>query len=140
MRQFSKERGFSLIEILMVVAIIGILSSQVYASLNESRPRARDSERMSNLLEIQKALGLYYDSNGAFPISVATTSIDGTDPLSLALNGSGYISRTPQDPLEPTFSYEYRSDANGGDFVLGFCLETVAIPNYSPGCNNIISP
>ena len=60
-------RGFTLIELLVVVAIIGILSSVVLASLNSARAKGRDAKRLSDMLQVQIALEMYYDSNGSYP-------------------------------------------------------------------------
>ena len=61
-------RGFTLIEILVVVSIIALLSSILIASLAEARARARDSKRVQDLLEVQKALELFYADHGRYPI------------------------------------------------------------------------
>ena len=63
----NSHRGFTLIELLVVVAIIGILSSVVLASLNSARAKARDTRRLSDMRQIQRALEMYYDANGSYP-------------------------------------------------------------------------
>jgi len=64
-----KARGFTLIELLVVISIISLLSSIVLASLNSARSKARDAKRISEISELQKALELYYDKYGSYPIS-----------------------------------------------------------------------
>jgi general secretion pathway protein G len=63
----SKQSGFTLIELLVVIAIIGILAAAVLSSLEDARASARDSVRISELKEIQKALFMYHNDHGHYP-------------------------------------------------------------------------
>ncbi len=65
----KKNKGFTLIELLVVIAIIGILSTVVLASLNAARAKARDARRLSDMHQMQLALGLYFDTFGQYPDS-----------------------------------------------------------------------
>ena len=65
----SQKRGFTLIEVVIVVAVIGILAAVVLASVGEARKKARDTQRKSDLQQIQLALRLYKDTNGTYPPS-----------------------------------------------------------------------
>ncbi|MCA9357944.1 prepilin-type N-terminal cleavage/methylation domain-containing protein [Candidatus Kaiserbacteria bacterium] len=60
-------RAFTLIEILVVIAIIGILSSVLYANFNDARKDARNKSLQGELKEIQLALELYKSQNGVYP-------------------------------------------------------------------------
>lgn len=60
-------RGFTLIELLVVISIIALLSAVVLSSLNSARAKGRDALRITNLREVQKALSLYYSTNGSYP-------------------------------------------------------------------------
>ncbi len=63
----ARTGGFTLIEILVVIAIIGVLSSVVLASLNTARVKAADAQRIVSLKEIQSSLELFYSINGRYP-------------------------------------------------------------------------
>jgi general secretion pathway protein G len=67
MRSSHPDRGFTLIEILVVISIIGLLSAVVLASLSSARQRARDAQRISAIRQMQTALDLYYADNGQYP-------------------------------------------------------------------------
>jgi prepilin-type N-terminal cleavage/methylation domain-containing protein len=66
--KFSK--GFTLVEILVVVAIIGILAGVVLTNLTSGRTRARDTERLQDLKTIQGELETYYAQNGKYPRAI----------------------------------------------------------------------
>lgn len=64
-------RGFTLVELLVVISIISLLSSIVLTSVNNARAKARDARRLTDVKQIQTALELYYDTNGRYPIALA---------------------------------------------------------------------
>jgi prepilin-type N-terminal cleavage/methylation domain-containing protein len=78
MKHISLKRGFTLIELMVVIAIIGLLASTVLASLSDARVLARDTARLTEARELMKALELYRGANGnVYPCSTGT-SIDCT--------------------------------------------------------------
>src|ERR1035441_6676978 len=61
------QSGFTLIEILIVVAIIAILASVVLVGLGPTQQAGRDARRISDLNEAQNGLELYYNKCGYYP-------------------------------------------------------------------------
>jgi prepilin-type N-terminal cleavage/methylation domain-containing protein len=53
--------GFTLIELMIVIAIIGVLSGLITTSINNARAKGRDARRKHDLIQIRTALNLYYD-------------------------------------------------------------------------------
>lgn len=66
MKQKNKT-GFTLIEMLVVIAVIGLLATTVLVSLNSARAKARDAQRLANKKQVITALNLYYQANNAWP-------------------------------------------------------------------------
>ena len=64
-----KNAGFTLVELLVVISIISLLSSVVFASVNSARSKARDARRKSDLHAIQLALEFYFDKYGTYQVS-----------------------------------------------------------------------
>jgi len=64
-------KGFTLIEILIVVSIIGVLSSLTLLGLGSFRASGRDVKRVTDLRQITNALELYYSKNGVYPDTLA---------------------------------------------------------------------
>ena len=120
LRNNKLKRGFTLIALLVVIAIIGVLATVVLASLNSARRKSRDARRLTDVKQIQLALELYYDGFGAqhYPTGTATctavpTAVAGENYGlgALVVNG-GYISSIPRDPGDPTKCYRYRIPVN----------------------------
>ncbi len=102
-------RGFTLIELLVVIAIIGILSSVVLASVNSARTKANDTKRKAELVELQKALDIYYIDKGMVPGNPSSGSWSTADAALQALVTGGYIGKIPvsADSSQPYYYYEY---------------------------------
>jgi len=127
----SKNKGFTLIELLVVIAIIGLLASIVIVSLNTARAKARDSQRVAAVKQIQTALEMYFDDKGYYPPAVTTGILeDAAGNPGQALRAGGYIATVPVDPDGSTkYKYAtYGTDASKPTYYhLGTKpLETVA--------------
>ena len=63
----NKKRGFTLIELMVVIAIIGLLSSTVFATLNSAREKAKVAKAKAELKILYKALLKYNIDNNSWP-------------------------------------------------------------------------
>ncbi len=67
MKKITQLNGFTLIEVLVVISIIGILASFILPNLLGMRQRAADTKTKNNMNQFKNALRLYYNDNQAYP-------------------------------------------------------------------------
>lgn len=98
-----RRKAFTLIELLIVIAIIGILAGLIIATTGVARPAARDSKRVANLKELSTALEMYHNQNEKYP--AAPSGNHASDIIGLA---SDFIPTIPIDPKnDSTVGYVY---------------------------------
>jgi len=108
------QEGFTLIEIMVVIAIIGLLATLVVQSLRGATDKAKRTKAMADIAELKTALDRYYIDNGSYPTSdqgltaLVTPSGQGTQATNY--EEGGYIRRIPSDPWGN--QYVYQSDGN----------------------------
>jgi len=106
-------RAFTLIELLVVISIIGLLSTVVIVATNSARINSRNTLRKANLIQISKALELYYAQNGLYPSTNGTANwhgacasygpypdayVDSTHDAWIPNLTPTYMARLPHDP------------------------------------------
>ncbi|HPT66313.1 MAG TPA: type II secretion system protein [Candidatus Woesebacteria bacterium] len=106
--------GFSLIELLVVISIIGVLTAVLTANFMGMRERARDAQKIQDLNSMKSALRIYYNDHQSYPATQADFVKDvGTSNYMPNLMGIG-------------FSYNYLVTSGGDGFVLTAPLESGA--------------
>ena len=88
----SSERGFTLLELMIVMAIMGILITIAQPSLKQSIVRAREAVLREDLYQIRDALDQYYADNGKYPAQLA-------DLINQSEKEKSYLRGIPKDPL-----------------------------------------
>ncbi len=91
MNRNKHRKGFTLVELLVVISIISLLSSVVFASVNSAQRKGRDAARAANVKSLKMAMELYYDDNNGYPTS--NGSSNGDVPLSDATLVSKLVPR-----------------------------------------------
>ncbi len=90
--------GFTLIEVLVVIAIIGLLASLITSQVVAVRGKANDSRRLSDLNQIKKALELYWQPNEKYPPAPCEVS---NDPDGDGYNCNNYYHSYIKDTSNP---------------------------------------
>lgn len=99
------KRGFTLIETLVVVAIIGILASIIFVAVGNVRAKARDTQRITDMRALQTALEFYKNRFGEYPQTTVVSDCYGQTSFKEELEvlvTAGYISEIPNEPFFPT--------------------------------------
>lgn len=118
----KKAHGFTLVEILVVVTIIGMLAAIGLFTYGQFSKQSRDARRKSDLEVIRSAVELYRSSNNAYPLSI-TFGGDICDPGGCA--SGTYLKTVPNDPRSNSgATYYYTS--TGSDYTLGATTEVVS--------------
>lgn len=68
------QKGFTIIELLVVIVIIGILVALALPNLFAAQARGRDSDRKNELKNLQQRLETHFNDNGVYPATLAGMS------------------------------------------------------------------
>lgn len=144
LRKHSRQKGFTIIEIATVIAVIGILATIVIVSYNAAQAKSRDSKRLADAKAIEAALESYRSENIGYPASTTATQVAGANTSGWETSGAaqpgtflsalkpyGFLTGVPVDPRNDTllhygFTYKYATypagtsgcDINKGAFYV----------------------
>lgn len=120
-----RSRGFSLFELLIVIAIIAILISVSVVSYSTVQKKSRDSRRKSDMKAVQHALEQYYaDNTSSYPNGTCTS-------LSTTYLPGGF----PSDP-NPSTTYPYTAvTCTTSSYCICSLLDAAGTGNSDSSCN-----
>lgn len=102
MRATDKQRGFTLLEIMVVIVIIGVLASLVVPNLMGNKEKADKQKAVSDIVALENALDMYKLDNHRYPTTnqglESLVEAPTLPPLAANYNKEGYIKRLPADP------------------------------------------
>jgi type II secretion system protein G len=137
----NNKRGFTIIELIVVIAIIAVLAGIVISSVNIYTAKARDAKRMADLRQISKALELYKIDNGQYPSTAGicagnwccSYSVANWNTFGAMMTNYVKLSNDPTNNGYPPwdnikyYTYCYRSDS-GAKYDLVANLEDTSSP------------
>jgi general secretion pathway protein G len=126
--------GFTLIELIIVITIIGVLATLVINNLNDARSRARDAKKKQELANFKTALRMYYNDYQTYPNDTAGntdllgcgdgTSACGGPEANFSTSTASYMQKLPQ------FTF-YDQQDNGDGFMVKVTLENASDPDLA---------
>lgn len=105
----ASQRGFTLIEIMVVIVIIGVLAALIVPKVMSSPDEARITAARTDMASIVQALNLYKLDNHRYPSTEqglqALVSKPTISPVPENWKGNGYLERMPKDPWGHPYQY-----------------------------------
>lgn len=139
--------GFTLVELLVVMAIIGILAALVVGNFRNTQIKGRDAQRKSDLKQLASAMELYFNDYGRYPPASAGNLLGCPAPTGSCSWGSGnftdgqtiYMRTLPDDP-SGSWDYYYQVSTDQQRFRIFTKLENTQDPDIvslsSPFCGS----
>jgi len=108
-RTASQQRGFTLIEMMVVIAIIGILAALIVPKIMSRPDEARRVAAKQDIATVMQALKLYRLDNGSYPSQDqglrALVEKPAADPQPTNWKDGGYLEHLPNDPWSHPYQY-----------------------------------
>jgi type II secretion system protein G len=144
-----QKRGFTLIEILVVITIMAVLLAAGVATYTSVIKKSRDAKRRSDIGQIQQALEMFRADVLEYPHcpnddsayqDIATCLNVAVGPAPANVPFSQYLPTRPSDPkVSSDFHYYYRRPTTTTYFVTAF-VESDATSHLAPSCPTMEGP
>ncbi|WP_428775601.1 type II secretion system major pseudopilin GspG [Vibrio sp.] len=119
----TKQSGFTLLEVMVVIVILGILASFVVPNLLGNKEKADQQKAITDIVALENALDMYKLDNSVYPttdqgLDALVTKPSNPEPRNY--RDGGYIKRLPNDPWGNPYQYLSPGDKGNIDvFTLG---------------------
>lgn len=118
------KKGFTLIELMVVIVILGLLATFIGPKILNRPDDARVSKAVNDIKAIESALQLYKLDTGVYPTTEqglnALVVMPETDPIPRGWKPGGYLAveETPKDPWNNDYIYRSPTEVEGRDFEI----------------------
>lgn len=136
-------KGFTIVELLIVIVVIGILALLVITTYSGIQAKARNSQRQTDIQSLQTQLEAFFSQNGYYPTlanmndsSWLTTNMKSLDQEALADPSAANGSKTLSDDSSATKQYIYEvTDSSGNDCTGTNCAKYTLTAKYEGTVN-----
>ena len=139
---YTTKRGFTLVELIVVIAIIGMLAAIIITVLSGTQLEARDKRRVADLAELRNALNQYANDHGIFPREADGMNGDTATNATFVAALKPYLNGLPHDPVgigDATYYYYYDGHALCGStyyaIIFARQMDKATNSNYSEYLN-----
>ena len=129
----NKQSGFTLIEVLIAVAIIAILASMMYVGFTAAFSRDRDTQRKHDIRAIAAAIELYKQDYNSFPVNAIFENNPQMCGQPWQIGSTVYLGKVPCDP---STGKPYDFDNLGQSYTITACLENPNDPQRDVPIND----
>lgn len=153
----SRKSGFTIVELLIIIVVVGILAAISIVAYNGIQQRARDTERRAELGVVERYVKLYIADNGAVPHTTSgcyrakSSNLSGCEAMNLLPDISKYIAdgKLPVDPKNDAtshyiFAKGMKRSSDGlslvggtvNDYAIVGILESTSTPSFDVAGTN----
>ncbi len=129
MKVKSNQRGFTIVELLIVIVVIGILAALVITTFTGIQQKARDTERTTDVKAIHGQVEAYYAQNGKYP-----TLANLNDSTWRGTNMKGLDQEALKDPKGSAYTLAGSAGANTYSYAVTAADGTTACDNSTNDC------
>jgi prepilin-type N-terminal cleavage/methylation domain-containing protein len=117
----ARSRGFTIVELLIVIVVIGILATLVIVTFSGIQKKGRDSQRQTDINALQSHVEAFYAQSGNYPSLTnlntpawRTANTKGLDPAALADPKNASVQTLDAAPADGTYHYAYAVTNDAG--------------------------
>ena len=144
MNRTQNKNGFTIVELLIVIVVIGILAAITIVAFSAIQQQARDAERKAEMKTIEKAIQMYRIDNDGYPTCTNTTYVVGDTANACFMDSIAnslvpkYMAQMPTDPINSgndryRYGVGYQKTSatgfntnNSDNYITGMKLESVS--------------
>lgn len=130
----KRNKGFTIVELLIVIVVIGILAGLVITTYNGIQQKARNTERTTDLKTFQSQLEAYNANNGRYPTTTDLGTTSSTNLTFVSGNLKGMDKETLRDPKGTAADYSLLNTGTGTANKYTYVPAPVGCDNSATDC------